>query len=405
MKRKKMVILPQLNNCGGDLKKKWFVFYSVIDPRNDKMQRFKMYEGLHSFKTVPDRTAAAFDLIQKLSEKLKRGWSPFTDDSTVIYEDQLQYRTIAELYGKKRTANTTFRLYASEFIQNLKKKNIEEKTVQTYVSKLRIFSEWIQAKHGEIDITLYNNRLVLEFFNFLVDTKKLAAGTINDYRQIISTVFDYILRQHKISENPVYNIPAGHEKDFAPRPVAEFDIETFREAITMSDPQLWMAIEFETYCFLRPGKELRLMQVKDIDFARGLINVDRFRAKTNRERHATIPTHFLMKLRNEYKLQLYPREFYVFGKDYKPGPAFLGKNNLKNRFNKFRKELNMPETYKLYSWKHTGNSLALDNNISMMTLRDQNGHSSVQITEIYTKNKLGKVNREIQEKFPNLDTL
>ena len=43
----------------------------------------------------------------------------------------------------------------------------------------------------------------------------------------------------------------------APRPVAEWDIEIFREAITKNDPQLWMAIEFETYCFLRPGKELR----------------------------------------------------------------------------------------------------------------------------------------------------
>lgn len=405
MKRKKMVILPQLNDCGGDLKKKWFVFYSVLDPRTDKMQRFKTYEGLHSHKTIIKRIESAEILIQELTEKLKQGWTPFVDDSTIIYEDQLQYRTIAELYGKQRAANTTFRMYASEYIENLKRKNVEEKTIQTYVSKLRIFSEWVQAKHGEIDITAYDNRIVLGFFNFLVDVKMLATGTINDYRQIISAVFDYILHQHKVSENPVYNIPSGHVKDFAPRPVAEWDIEAFRDLISQCDPQLWMAIEFETYCFLRPGKELRLMQIKDIDFARGLINVDRFRAKTNRERHATIPTHFLMKLRNEYKLLQYPREFYVFGKDYQPGTEFLGKNNLKNRFNKFRKELNMPETYKLYSWKHTGNSLALDNNISMVTLRDQNGHSSVQITEIYTKNKLGKVNREIQEKFPNLDTL
>lgn len=65
----------------------------------------------------------------------------------------------------------------------------------------------------------------------------------------------------------------------------------------------------------------------------------------------------------------------------------------------------MPETYKFYSWKHTGNSLALDNNISMYALRNQNGHSSVQITEIYTQNKLGKVSKEIQDRFPNLDNI
>lgn len=37
MKRKKIVILPKLNDAGGDLSKKWFIYYSVRDPRTDKM--------------------------------------------------------------------------------------------------------------------------------------------------------------------------------------------------------------------------------------------------------------------------------------------------------------------------------------------------------------------------------
>ena len=41
MKRKKIVILPKLNDAGGDLSKKWFVYYSVRDPRPDKMKRFR----------------------------------------------------------------------------------------------------------------------------------------------------------------------------------------------------------------------------------------------------------------------------------------------------------------------------------------------------------------------------
>lgn len=401
-----MVILPRLNDCGGVLEKKWFVFYSVRDPRNDKMQRFKSYEGLHLHKDVASREKAAQELIKELSDKLKRGWTPFNDDKTVIYEDQLQYKTITDLYGKKRSVNTTFRLYASKYIE-LKKEEmlVEESTISTYASKLRIFSEWLAAKHDAIDVTAIDNKMILAFFSYLINVQNLSNNTIYDYRQILSAVFEYIKRNGKIIENPVYNIPRGHDKDLAPRPVAEFDIETFRDAISVSDPQLWMAIEFETYCFLRPGKELRLLKIRDIDFARGLINVDRFRSKTNRERHATVPRHFLLKLRNVYKLQDYDKDFFVLGNEYKPGPTCLGKNNLKNRFNTFRKRLNMPYTYKLYSWKHTGNSLALDSNISMYALRDQNGHSSVQITEIYTKNKLGTVSKEIQDNFPNLDSL
>lgn len=404
MARKKLVILPKLYDAKGNLLKKWFVYYSVLNPRTAKMERFRVFEGLNEPDETVRRKIAA-NTIENLTTKLKKGWTPFSDDTEAIYEDQLQYKSIAEIYGKQRANNTTFRMYASQFIELKKKEQVEEKTVQTYVSKLRIFSEWITAKRGEIDITAYDNALILQFFNYQVDTKKLADGTIYDYRQIISAVFDYIISLGVIKENPVYNIPRGVDKDMAPRPIAEWDIEAFRSIITKKDPQLWMALEFETYCFLRPGKELRLLRIRDIDFVRGLINVDRFRAKTNRERFATIPRHFIFKIRDQYQLQKYNRDYYVFGKDYKPGMECLGKNNLKNRFNAFRKMLNMPDEYKLYSWKHTGNSLAVDANVNMFNLRDQNGHSSVQTTEIYLKNKLGVVNKEIQNKFPNLDEL
>lgn len=404
MKRKKLVILPKLNDAGGDLSKKWFVYYSVRDPRTDKMERFKDHAGL-SCPEESERRSLATEKIQALTEKLKRGWTPFLDDTEAIYEDQLQYKNVADIYGKQTALNATFRMFASQYIEEKKKENLEEKTIQTYVSKLRKLTLWSEVKKGSIDITAFDNALILEFFHYLIDEKGLAAGTIEDYRQVISSAFDFIKDRGVITANPVYNIPAGVDKDMAPRPVAEYDIEIFREVISKQDPQLWMAIEFETYCFLRPGKELRLLRIRDIDFARGLINVDRFRAKTNRERYATIPWHFMLKLRNLYKLQQYNRDYYVFGKEGKPGEKCLGKNNLKNRFNKFRSKLNMPYTYKLYSWKHTGNSLAADSDINMLALRDQNGHTSVQTTEIYLKHKLGVVNKEIQKRFPNLDEL
>ena len=405
MKRKKIVILPKLNDAGGDLSKKWFIYYSVRDPRTDKMKRFREHSGL-SQADETERRRCAGQQIRELTEKLKRGWSPFLDDKEAIYEDQLQYKTVAEIYGKQKAANATFRRLASQFIEVKRSSGVlEPKTIQCYVSKLRMLTIWSEAKYGQIDITAFDNARILQFFNYLVKEKGLADGTISDYRQIVSQMFEWVKGTGRILENPVYNIPHGADKDMAPRPIAAWDIETFRDTISVKDPQLWMAIEFQTYWFLRPGKELRLLRIRDIDFARGLINVDRFRAKTNRERYATIPRHFLLKLRNQYQLQKYNPDHYVFGKECRPGPVCLGKNNLKNRFNGFRKTLNMPDSYKLYSWKHTGNSLAADSDINMLALRDQNGHTSVQTTEIYLKHKLGVVNKEIQDKFPCLDAL
>ena len=71
MKRKKIVILPKLNDAGGNLSKKWFVYYSVRDPRTDKMERFKDHVGLsHPDESV--RRERADKIIQELTVKLKK---------------------------------------------------------------------------------------------------------------------------------------------------------------------------------------------------------------------------------------------------------------------------------------------------------------------------------------------
>ena len=83
MKRKKIVILPKLNDAGGNLSKKWFVYYSVRDPRTDKMERFKDHVGLsHPDESV--RRERADKIIQELTVKLKKGWTPFLDDTEAI---------------------------------------------------------------------------------------------------------------------------------------------------------------------------------------------------------------------------------------------------------------------------------------------------------------------------------
>ena len=168
MKRKKIVILPKLNDAGGDLSKKWFVYYSVRDPRTDKMKRFKDHTELSQMEDCVRRESAR-QKIHELTEKLKRGWTPFLDDEEAIYEDQLQYKTVAEIYGKQKAANATFRRLASQFIEVKRSSGVlEPKTIQCYVSKLRMLTIWSEAKYGQIDITAFDNARILQFFNYLV---------------------------------------------------------------------------------------------------------------------------------------------------------------------------------------------------------------------------------------------
>ena len=71
MKRKKICILPQLNDCGGDVKKQWFVFYSYRNPADNNMKRFRVYDGFTDCYTKKAKYQHAEYLIKKYSDMLE----------------------------------------------------------------------------------------------------------------------------------------------------------------------------------------------------------------------------------------------------------------------------------------------------------------------------------------------
>ncbi len=47
-RRQKEIIMPHLNNCGGDLTKKWYVEYSIRNPKTQKTDHF-IYSGWYCY--------------------------------------------------------------------------------------------------------------------------------------------------------------------------------------------------------------------------------------------------------------------------------------------------------------------------------------------------------------------
>lgn len=401
--RQKIVILPKVYDAGGDISKAWFVYFSVRNPLSKKMERFRKNGDINKQASKKERYKVAQALCDEFALMLKNGWTPFDDDEQVIYEDTLQYRGVADIYSEKRKSNRNIHFFASQFLQNLSG-GLSEATVQTYRSKLRTFCSWVDSKGlGGNDIQSIGNGLIKDFFDFIIDSRKLSAISVGKYKQILSTLFEYIIELRYLKINPVYNIKKCNRiNDQAARPVYEYDIKRFKKAILVNDKQLWMAIEFEFYCYLRPGTELRLLKIEDIDFGRGLIYINRDNFKKRVENVKEIPNHFLIKLREEYQLIDYPREYYVIGANGLPGPEPLGKNNLRFRFNRVRKALKMPTEYKFYSWKHTGGVLASESGIPEKDISDQMGHTTLKTTSTYLKSKGGRRILSIKNNYPKI---
>jgi len=86
-RRRKEVVMPHLNDCDGDLTKKWYVEYSLRNPKTDKMERVRYYEDINAFQTYHERLGCAQKIIKKYSEQIIHG--KLTMLKFVEYQDYL----------------------------------------------------------------------------------------------------------------------------------------------------------------------------------------------------------------------------------------------------------------------------------------------------------------------------
>lgn len=401
MARQKLIILPKLCNCGGDPAKQWFIYYSCRDPHTGKMVRFRHYDGFTDLP-VQGKIEHAKQLIEMYSTRLRSGWTPYTNDTEAIYTDHIDYKTIADMYGKRRSGNNTIRLWTSRYLDSILQ-GVRHSTYLTYKSKLRIFVLWLEREHVAMnDIATIDNKLISLFFQYLIDERKLSRESISNYTELLVTLFAFFIKEKLIIYNPVFDIPVCNRiNDQAPRPIQREHFEAFKKEI-QKDPELWLATLFEFYCGMRPGHEIREMKIKDIDYLVGTVHIGRQNAKAEVDRMVTIPKQFLEIIKTVYQLQKCNREYYVFGKGGIPGPVCIGKNKLSRKFRIIRTRLNMPYEYKFYSWKHTG---AIEADEAGMPFKDISlhlGHNDITTTSIYFRNKKVQVSKAIRDNYPTL---
>ena len=401
MKQKPIIRLPQLYDAGGDISKKWFVYYSVRDPKSGKMERFKEFCGLRISMPVNERYEASKKIIDRLTVKLKNGWTPYNDPS-VVYPDNLQFQTAVKEYRKAVALNGTFDFYASKFLDQISLA-LEDATISTYRSKLRMFNAWLEGMNMNMcDVSTFDNALLTKFFLFIIKDRKLSKNSVQKYDQILYGAFKLVCKERKGFVNPVIEMPTTSVlNENPPFPIREDEIATITKALEARDPQLLFASKFLFYCSIRPGNELRFLAIKDLDLSRGTINVTASRAKTRLSRKVTIPLQFLNELRG-MNLSSMPASYYLLSHNGKPGKLPLGKNAFRQRWAVVRKALNLPDYYKFYSWKHTGNVCAVDAGIPLRQIQLQNGHTSIRTTEVYIKNKAGSINSDVKNNWPTM---
>lgn len=170
------------------------------------------------------------------------------------------------------------------------------------------------------------------------------------------------------------------------------------EILEREDYYLLLFIYLIYYAFTRPGKEARLLKVKD--FKTHNIIIRSARSKTKRLKGPTI-TKAIEELVTHLGVRNYDPNFYVFGSEGVPGVEPVGKGCFYHRHRQILIKLGIAKQgkYTIYGWKHSGNIRGLLLGISERSLIEQNGFADKRTFDIYVRRLSAYHNSELYEKF------
>jgi len=387
------VVLPYLVSGTG----KWFVEYRCLDPKKGSLQRYRIYKGFGK-KDDAEKRKFADEIIDHYTRKLTSGWRPW-EVQKYIYTDEIEYAQVKSHWGDKKKDYNHLRKNMSAFLLEIKK-DLSPKSYESYNSKIRLFCQYLENKEpaGLRPFEITNNH-VLSFFNYLVNDRKLDRITIRKYKQNIGAMFQYFLRKKIVDKIPMNDLPKGKKTaDLSARPIMDTDMIRILEHCATNHPQMLLASLFQFFLCCRPGSELRLMKIEDLDFFSQVVYI-RFDTGKTGARRISMPDA-LLEVCNEFKLNTYPGSFYVFGNKGIPGPVPHGVNHFSTKFREIRKALNLSPMYKFYSYKHTGAGKLLESGATIAEVKSHLGHTSVESTIKYIHRHFGDRSQKVLDFRP-----
>ena len=384
MEKKKF---PKLYPLDLSLEKYWFVKYPVPCYTTGKW-KYKKYSGmLNLLPTVEERLAYSKEIFQKIETfqtlDLCTGYREFK-----AKQENQNFASIAKL--------------CYEALENLKLRGeIEDITYVSYKSRISAFVKYLSTLPVEIPFGSFSIANSKQFIAWMKSEKKHANGYINSVKTLLCSLWSDIISEKEIKgiSNPWDDVKSLAKKS-TPFMALSLDLEKrIAQTLPSYDNQLFIFSQFIYYDFIRIT-EIRKMKIHSIDFDNGVVRVsEAISRKSKKERVLVIPKQLLALLKGA-NFESYPKHYYIFSINGEPGEQMLGKNYFNRKFKAYREAFEIPEEYKLYGFKHTGNSKLAAIGVNAQLQKEHNGHASLEYTQRYNS-KLSHTDLEfLRDRFP-----
>lgn len=354
----------KLYDADGDPSKKWFVYYSFLNPETNRMKRFKIYGGLNYQKDRKERRKLGKRMIEETNRLLHSGFNPFEEPAA--------------------KTDTTVRDQVDRYL-DLNRNSWRKGTLLSKSSILSIFCRYLKRTGRELlSVDQISPAIVISYLD-----EELLSGcsdvTFNTKLIALKGFFTWCEGKGLIKFNPCGSLTCRRVvTSTRARIISREELQEVKKEFAVDSPYFWNFIILIYYCFIRP-KEILSLKISDFDLRRRVVTIRSQVSKNKRTQSVALP-EFLVR-RFAY-LEDFPAEFYVFGLGFKPSANRQGKNNPSRKWKLIVKDrLRIPAD--LYSVKHRGAVDALNDGLDIRTLQRQLRHSSLDQTEVYLSDLTG----------------
>lgn len=295
-------------------------------------------EDMEKILTTLDRAAANYDITEK-------------ETALTVFDDEIH--KLANIY-----------------LSSKKLEGLSDKTIEMYANRLRIFFDMVGRKPEEIE----TNEIRL----FLVQYQQqhnVSDRTLDKFRQVLNSFFDWCLNEEYITKNPCRNIKEIKYEVEPRRSLTRFQLERVRRTCASKRDLAIVDVLYSTGCRVT---ELVNMKFSDVDFNENLIAIV---GKGKKHNTVYLNTNAQISL-NEYINDRKGNSEYLFTSERQPYDQ-LSSRTVERIF----KELGEKLGYKLtpHILRHTSATLALQNGMEITQVQKMLGHASVNTTQIYAE--------------------
>lgn len=283
LEHKSKYTTPKIYDANGDIKQRWYVYFSYRNPQTGKLKRMKnIYGNANKFKTKADRYRILGLYKQRLTKFLRQGYNPF-EDNTQLYlqkskttqgtngktEKVTENKSIPQQDILNQTPQPTLKpktrlkaeqlhrptslelLEAFDYALKLKINVISQSSYEDYRTRIYILHKWLKKHHKKVThVEHLEKKHILEFLNEVQLSS--SPRNRNNYRTVFSTIFQVLEDNEIIQNNFVTSIKPLNSKPKRHKTYTNNEQERIFKYLEDKDPILLLYIKFISYNFLRP---------------------------------------------------------------------------------------------------------------------------------------------------------